>query len=175
MGTQHERLESHHGVFMNVAGYGVLIIGSPAIGKSSLALELLSHQHQLIADDVIDFYDTDNIICGHCPPLLSGLLHTRELGLISVTNVFGDQAWQSEYPLNYVVELTEHHDTNIDLFLERQFYTVLDKAFPRLILSISTPISLSSRLLCWLKMQENAYSADNQLQQHPFTLLGITT
>ena len=34
-------LESHHGVLMSIAGYGVFIIGPAGIGKSSLALELL--------------------------------------------------------------------------------------------------------------------------------------
>lgn len=149
---------------MNVAGYGVLIIGSPAIGKSSLALELLSQNHQLIADDIVDFSCANNSVSGHCPSMLSGLLHTRELGLISVRTVFGNKAWQSQYQLDYVLELTQQFDSNINLVLEKRSYTVLNNAFPLLILSVTTPASLSSRLLCWLNMQANPYSAENELK-----------
>jgi len=159
---------------MNVTGYGVLIIGSPAIGKSSLALELLSQNHQLIADDVVDFCYSNNIVSGHCPSMLSGLLHTRELGLISVRTVFGNKAWQSQYKLDYVIELTQHFDSNINLVLEKRFYTVLNQAFPLLTLSLSTPASLSSRLLCWLNMQANPCPAENALKQHQYTLMSVS-
>jgi HPr kinase/phosphorylase len=162
--TPNELVESHHGVLMNVAGFGILIIGSPAIGKSSLALELLSQNHQLIADDIVDFSCANNIVSGHCPSMLSGLLHTRELGLISVRTVFGSKAWQSQYQLDYVLELTQQFDSNINLVLEKRSYTVLNHAFPLLILSVTTPASLSSRLLCWLNMQANPYSAENELK-----------
>jgi HPr kinase/phosphorylase len=47
---------SAHGVFIEVQGFGVLIKGSPAIGKSELALELISRGHRLVADDVVDFF-----------------------------------------------------------------------------------------------------------------------
>jgi HPr kinase/phosphorylase len=149
---------------MNVAGYGILIIGSPAIGKSSLALELLSQNHQLIADDVVDFCYANNIVRGHCPSMLSGLLHTRELGLISVRNVFGNEAWQSQYQLDYVIKLTQQFDSNINLVLEKRSYTVLNHAFPLLILSLATAASLSTRLLCWLNMQANPCPAKNRLK-----------
>jgi len=149
---------------MNVAGFGILIIGSPAIGKSSLALELLSQNHQLISDDVVDFCCANNIVRGHCPSMLSGLLHTRELGLISVRNVFGNEAWQSQYQLDYVIKLTQQFDSNINLVLKKRSYTVLNHAFPLLILSLATPASLSTRLLCWLNMQANPCPAENGLK-----------
>src|SRR4030067_454681 len=39
-----------HGVFMEVMGIGVLITGDAAIGKSELALELITRGHRLVAD-----------------------------------------------------------------------------------------------------------------------------
>ncbi|MCF8193256.1 MAG: HPr kinase/phosphorylase, partial [Candidatus Methylopumilus sp.] len=47
---------SLHGVFMEVQGFGALIKGEAAIGKSELALELISRGHRIIADDIVDFY-----------------------------------------------------------------------------------------------------------------------
>lgn len=173
MDTQNELTESHHGVLMNVAGYGILIIGSPAIGKSSFALELLSQHHQLIADDVVDFYSSNNIILGHCPSMLSGLLHTRELGLISVPTVFGHKAWHNQCQLDYVIELTQQHDSNTNLAVEKRFYNVLNRDFPLLKLSLTSPASLSNRLLCWLNMQATPYSAEHELTQHHCTLMSV--
>src|SRR5215213_4520976 len=43
-----------HGVFMDVLGLGVLITGDSGVGKSELALELISRGHGLVADDVVD-------------------------------------------------------------------------------------------------------------------------
>lgn len=167
------KLESHHGVLMNVEGYGVLITGAPAIGKSSLALELLSQGYQLIADDVVDFYCANDIITGQCPPMLAGLLHTRELGLISVEMVFGDEAYQSDYKVDYIIELNQQIDSPINLVLEKKTYIILNKYFPLLTLSVSSPASLSTRLLCWITMQENSNLAKNEAKQDQHSPMSI--
>lgn len=168
MDSQNER-ESHHGVLMNVKGYGVLIIGPPAIGKSSLALELLSQNHQLIADDVVDFYAINDRVTGQCPPMLAGLLHTRELGFILVSTAFGDRAWQEEHHVDYVVKLTRH----INPILEKQTYVILNKSFPQLTLSVTNPASLFTRLLCWLNMQINPQLAENEIKQRQHSLMSM--
>lgn len=173
MDNQNKLVESHHGVLMNVDGHGVLIIGPPAIGKSSLALELLSQHHQLIADDIVDFYFTNDIIVGQCPMLLAGLLHTRELGLISVSTVFGDKAWQRQHHIDYVIELTQHANSKVNLSLDDQTYTILNKPFPLLTLSVTNPASLSTRLLCWLTMQLSQYRAEKALTQRQHMLMSL--
>lgn len=58
-----------HGVFMEVLGMGVLITGDPAVGKSELALELVSRGNRLVADDAPEFTRiAPDIISGSCPP-----------------------------------------------------------------------------------------------------------
>ncbi len=42
-----------HGVFLDVLEMGVLITGASAIGKSELALELISRGNGLVADDIV--------------------------------------------------------------------------------------------------------------------------
>ena len=60
-----------HGVFLDVLGVGVLITGASGVGKSELALELISRGSGLIADDVIEFYRVGpETIEGRCPLLL---------------------------------------------------------------------------------------------------------
>ena len=45
-----------HGVFLDVLGMGVMLTGDSGVGKSELALELISRGSGLIADDVIELY-----------------------------------------------------------------------------------------------------------------------
>ena len=47
-----------HGVFLDVFEVGVLITGHSGLGKSELALELISRGHSLIADDAVELFST---------------------------------------------------------------------------------------------------------------------
>ena len=44
-----------HGVFLEVLGMGVLLTGDPAVGKSELALDLITRGSRLVADDAPEF------------------------------------------------------------------------------------------------------------------------
>jgi HPr kinase/phosphorylase len=95
-----------HGVFMEVQGFGVLIKGTPAIGKSELALELISRGHRLIADDIVDFYRiSPERIEGRCPELLQDFLEVRGLGILNIRALFGDNAVKPTKPLDLIIQL----------------------------------------------------------------------
>jgi HPr kinase/phosphorylase len=95
-----------HGVFMEVQGFGVLIKGTPAIGKSELALELISRGHRLIADDIVDFYRiSPERIEGRCPELLQDFLEVRGLGVLNIRALFGDNAVKPTKPLDLIIQL----------------------------------------------------------------------
>ena len=158
-----ELLESHHGVLMNIHGQGIFIRGQPNIGKSSLALELLYQGHQLISDDIAEFKITSKGIMGYCPPLTSGLLHTRELGLIPVLQLFGKTAWCSETRLSYVV-LLHHNDitkNNNNLTPSLENYTICQTAYPVLRLCTKNPASLIHRIQTWLALQLHNSDAES--------------
>mgnify|MGYP000403183201 CR=1 FL=1 len=157
------QIESHHGVLMRINGYGVLILGPAGSGKSSLALELLSQGHQLIADDVVDFSKHKNAIIGHCPPMLEGLLHTRELGLISVPTVFGQNAWQRQQTVDFVISLQSVFKPNIQLTIEEKRYILLEQALPLLTLSTHNPASLVHRIQCWITMNNDTHRPEKEL------------
>ena len=110
---------SAHGVFIEVQGFGVLIKGSPAIGKSELALELVSRGHRLVADDIVDFYRVSpERIEGRCPPLLQDFLEVRGLGVLNIRALFGDSAVKPTKPLDLIIQL-EMADTLAPQQLER--------------------------------------------------------
>lgn len=97
---------SLHGVFMEVQGFGALIKGSPAIGKSELALELISRGHRLIADDIVDFYRiSPERVEGRCPPLLQDFLEVRGLGILNIRELFGDNSVKPTKPLDLIIQL----------------------------------------------------------------------
>lgn len=97
---------SMHGVFMDVLGLGVLISGESGLGKSELALELISRGHGLIADDVVDFKRiAHNAVEGSCPPLLRNMLEVRGLGLLDIRTIFGETSIRRKMRLKLIVHL----------------------------------------------------------------------
>jgi HPr kinase/phosphorylase len=95
-----------HGVLMDVLGMGVLISGESGLGKSELALELVSRGHGLVADDVVDLSRiAPHTIEGRCPPLLRNLLEVRGLGLLDIRTIFGETAVRPKMKLKLIVHL----------------------------------------------------------------------
>jgi HPr kinase/phosphorylase len=101
-----EAINHTHGVFVKIKDRGVLIIGKSGIGKSEVALDLISRGHKLIADDSVSFYKNDqNAIIGEAPSLLKNLMEVRGLGIIDIKKLFGRKSVCSEEKLFLVIEL----------------------------------------------------------------------
>ena len=78
-------ITTSHGVFLDVLGMGVLITGDSGVGKSELALELISRGSGLVADDVVELYRIGpETIEGRCPTLLRDFLEVRGLGVLNI-------------------------------------------------------------------------------------------
>ncbi|MDR9436580.1 MAG: HPr(Ser) kinase/phosphatase, partial [Thiohalophilus sp.] len=95
-----------HGVFMEVFGIGVLLTGPSGVGKSELALELLSHGHRLVADDAPEFRRTaPDAITGSCPSLLTDFIEVRGLGILNIRAMYGNNAILDHKRLRLIVQL----------------------------------------------------------------------
>lgn len=95
-----------HGVFMDVLGTGVLLTGDPAVGKSELALELVSRGHSLVADDAPEFSrPSPDAIEGEATAMLMDFLEVRGLGVLNVRAMYGDAAVRHRKRLQLVIHL----------------------------------------------------------------------
>ncbi|HJQ62625.1 MAG TPA: HPr(Ser) kinase/phosphatase [Burkholderiales bacterium] len=96
-----------HGVFLDVLGVGVLLTGDSGVGKSELALELVSRGSSgLIADDVVEFYRVGpDALEGRCPALLKDFLEVRGLGVLNIRTIFGEAALRPRKNLKLILHL----------------------------------------------------------------------
>ncbi|MCC7483925.1 MAG: HPr kinase/phosphorylase [Burkholderiales bacterium] len=95
-----------HGVFLEVLGMGVLITGDSGVGKSELALELVSRGSGLIADDIVELYRIGpETVEGRCPPMLRDFLEVRGLGVLNIRTIFGEAALRPRKNLKLIVHL----------------------------------------------------------------------
>ncbi|GAA5784078.1 HPr kinase/phosphorylase [Chitiniphilus shinanonensis] len=97
-----------HGVFLDVLEVGVLLTGESSMGKSELALELISRGHGLVADDVVEVYRTNpETLEGRCPPMLRDFLEVRGIGVLNIRTIFGETAVRPKKTLKLIIHLAK--------------------------------------------------------------------
>ncbi len=124
---------TRHGVFVEVYGEGILLIGDSGIGKSEAAVELLKRGHRLIADDAVEIrrVSTSSLV-GTAPELIRNYIELRGIGIINVAKLYGMGAVKLENDINLVVNIVpwntqEAYDR---LGLEDQFTDILGVKIP---------------------------------------------
>jgi len=116
-----------HGVLMDVHGTGVLLTGEPSVGKSELALELVSRNHILVADDAPEFRRiAPGTIEGRCPPMLQDFLEVRGLGVLNIARMYGDAHTRNRKVLRFIIQLKPVGPTDTDETLESVVGTRLE-------------------------------------------------
>ena len=135
-----------HGVFMEVMGTGVLITGESSIGKSELALELLTRGHRLIADDAAEFARlAPDIINGSCPEMLRDFIEVRGLGILNVRAMFGASAIKNNRNLRLIIVLQDMDEAmEMDrLHGSKRNHSIMDVDIPEITLPVGPGRNLS--------------------------------
>ena len=102
-----------HGVLLDVLGMGVMITGDSGVGKSELALELISRGHGLVADDVVELRRiAPETLEGRCPPMLRDYLEVRGLGMLNIRTIFGETAVRRHKNMKLIVHLQNSGGTD---------------------------------------------------------------
>lgn len=132
-----------HGVFMEVMGLGILLTGPSGVGKSELALELLSRGHRLIADDAPEFRRTaPDSVHGSCPPMLADFIEVRGLGILNVRAMYGNNAVMTHKRLHLIIRLQPATENgNVAAFdrldTTQRHRTILNVTIPEVILPVA--------------------------------------
>jgi HPr kinase/phosphorylase len=156
-----------HGVFMDVLGMGILIRGDSGIGKSELALELISRGHRLIADDAPEFRRiAPTIIEGTCPLDMTPFLEVRGLGVLNVQRLFGDSAVKKSKYLRLIINLHPTHSSRLKdldrLNGECSLYNVLGVDIPEITLPVAPGRNLAVLIECAVRhhsLKQQGYDA----------------
>jgi HPr kinase/phosphorylase len=124
-----------HGVFVDIKGKGILIIGKSGVGKSEVALDLIYKGHRLIADDSVSFYKINqNTLIGKPPSLLKNLMEVRGLGIIDIKKLFGRKSVVPKKKLFLVIELKafqkEIHCSRLEMTLNS--FRIFDINIPKI-------------------------------------------
>ncbi len=97
---------TRHGVFVEVYGEGILILGDSGIGKSETAIELVKRGHRLIADDAVEIKRVSAIsLVGSAPEIIRHYVELRGIGIIDVRRIFGMGAVKTSEKIDLIIKL----------------------------------------------------------------------
>jgi len=95
-----------HGVYMDIFGLGVLMMGASGIGKSEIALELITRGHRLIADDMVELVrEGPDVLVGRSPEALRYHMEIRGLGILNIRDLFGAASLTDTKRIGLIVEV----------------------------------------------------------------------
>ena len=103
---------TRHGVFVEVYGEGILILGESGIGKSETAIELVKRGHRLIADDAVEIKRVSaKTLVGTAPEIIRYFVELRGIGIVDIRRLFGMGSVKSSEKVDMIIKF-EHWDKN---------------------------------------------------------------
>src|SRR5467141_1331952 len=114
-------------------------LSSTFIGKSELALDLVTRGHRLVADDIVDLKKRQSgSVYGSGSEIIKHHMEIRGIGIINIKDLFGVSAVRDRKKVEMVVELVEWDDrVEYDrLGVEEQKYSMLDTEVPLLVVPV---------------------------------------
>lgn len=136
-----------NGVLLDVKGVGTLLTGDSGIGKSESALELVNKGHQLVSDDLIEFYlDPYDQPVGRSIEKIKQWIEVRGLGIINIVDIFGIGALLPEKRLDLVIRLEKwSHRKKYDRLGEgRLTFNILGKEMPMFVIPVAPGRNVST-------------------------------
>jgi HPr kinase/phosphorylase len=137
-----------HGVFLEVLSMGVLLKGDAGVGKSELALELITRDHRLVADDAVELrHVAPETLEGSCPALIRDFLEVRGLGILNIRYLFGETAVKLKKNLKLIVELVHPSEVGevglnrLDMIASTE--TILGVAIPKVRIPVAAGRNLA--------------------------------
>jgi HPr kinase/phosphorylase len=99
-----------HGDLVDVFGIGLLITGESGMGKSELALDLITRGHRLVADDVVRVKRKRDVLFGEekeKEDIFRHNIEIRGVGILNIAALFGIKAIRMQKRLEMQLELVK--------------------------------------------------------------------
>ena len=97
---------TNHGVFVEVYGEGILLVGDSGVGKSETAIELVKRGHRLIADDAVEIKRVSaKTLVGAAPENIRHFIELRGVGIVNARRIFGMGAVKPTEKIDLVVRM----------------------------------------------------------------------
>ena len=131
---------TRHGVFCEVYGEGVLILGESGAGKSETAVELIKRGHRFIADDAVEIRKIDDhTLIGSSPNNIRHFIELRGIGMINARRLFGMGSVKVSEKINMVIQLEPWDSTKAydRLGLDNTYTKILDVKVPVLTIPVN--------------------------------------
>ena len=130
---------TRHGVFVEVYGEGVLILGDSGVGKSETAVELIKRGHRLIADDAVEIKKTSSkTIVGSAPDNIRHFIELRGIGIVNARRIFGMGAVKLSEKIDMVIELEPWDSNKVydRMGLENEYIEILGINVPHTVVPV---------------------------------------
>ena len=124
---------TRHGVFVEVYGEGVLILGESGVGKSETAIELVKRGHRLIADDAVEIKKVSSkTLVGTAPEIIRYFVELRGIGIVDIRRIFGMGAVKASEKVDMIVKFEQWSKDKVydRIGLEQETTDILGIAVP---------------------------------------------
>ena len=170
---------TRHGVFVEVYGEGVLILGDSGVGKSETAMELVNRGHRLIADDAVEIKKVSaRSLVGSAPDAIKHFIELRGIGIVNVRRLFGTGAVNDSEKIDLVIKMEQWVDgKQYDRFgLTDETVTILGLSLPALTIPVKPGRNLAIIIEVAAKNHRNkrmGYNAANELAERLSQQYGV--
>ena len=137
---------TRHGVFIEVYGEGILLLGESGVGKSETAIKLVKRGHRLIADDAVEIKRVSaTTLVGRAPEMIRHYVELRGIGIVDVRRLFGMGSVKVTEKIDMVIKLENWQEGKMyeRLGIEEETMDILGIKIPMILLPVSTGRNLS--------------------------------
>lgn len=130
---------TRHGVFVEVYGEGILLIGDSGVGKSETAIELIKRGHRLIADDAVEIRRVSSkTLVGTAPSNIRHFIELRGIGIINARRIFGMGSVKLTEKIDMVIKLEQWDNEKVydRMGLDNEYAEILNIRLPMLTIPV---------------------------------------
>ena len=130
---------TRHGVFVEVYGEGILLVGDSGVGKSETAIELVKRGHRLIADDAVEIRRVSSkTLVGSAPDNIRHFIELRGIGIVNARRLFGMGSVKVTEKIDMAIQLEPWDSEKVydRMGLENQYMEILGNSVPMLTIPV---------------------------------------